>query len=269
MWSCCAKSSLSCVSSQGKEGEERRLIELPGTASLKSCAREPRRRVWWLTPESLPSEIDLASYREELRSEATRLVSLPKTTIPWYLRQQALLFLAAYDPARAPISDTITEPETQDYLELIGFLRGDGNRLQSTDFATHAVLARRAFVDQVRAIELTRPGLNPSWNQQLAQQDPSFLLELIEDATDAPLFDSLPMRIREDLCRASEDSEDDHITLVKAVLNSHPSGSLRNELSLLRFARAFLQEWQQHQLPPASDHARAGHAESRWRPNDC
>ena len=52
--------------------------------------------------ESLPSAIDLKSYREELCREAARLVALPWPTIPWYLRQQALLFLAAYDPAAAP-----------------------------------------------------------------------------------------------------------------------------------------------------------------------
>ena len=49
--------------------------------------------------ESLPLGIDLESYREELRREAGRLVALPGPTIPWYLRQQALLFLAACDPA--------------------------------------------------------------------------------------------------------------------------------------------------------------------------
>ena len=54
--------------------------------------------------ESLPSGIDLESYREELRREAARLVALPGPTIPWYLRQQALLFLAACDPAGAPVT---------------------------------------------------------------------------------------------------------------------------------------------------------------------
>ena len=54
----------------------------------------------------------------------------------------------------------------------------------------------------------------------------------------------------EDLCRASEGSDGDHDTLAKAVLNTHPSGSLRNELSLLRFAMAFLERWEQQDIPP-------------------
>ncbi len=200
--------------------------------------------------ESLPSEIDLGSYREELRKEAARLVALPGPTIPWYLRQQALLFLAACDPAGAPVARTGTGPETRHYRELIRFLRGEGDRLQSSEFATLAVLARRAFVDRARAVELTRPGLNPSQNRQLAQRDPSFLLELIDAERDALPFDGLPVRIREDLCMASRGSDGDRNTLAEEVLNTHPTGSLRNELSLLRFALAFLEQWKQQEFPP-------------------
>ena len=200
--------------------------------------------------ETLPSEIDLESYREELRTEAARLVALSGRSTPWYLRQQALLFLAACDPAGAPVARTGTGSETRHYRELIRFLRGEEDRLRSADFATLAVLARRAFVDRVRAVELTRPGLNPSRQRQLARRDPSFLLELIEAETDSLLVEDLPARIREDLCVASTSSDGDHDTLAKAVLNTHPSGSLRNELSLLRFAIAFLEEWRQQEPPP-------------------
>ena len=200
--------------------------------------------------ESLPSGIDLGSYREELREEAARLVALPGPTIPWYLRQQALLFLAACDPARAPVTRTGAGPETQHYRELIRFLRGEGERLRSSDFATLAVVARRAFADQVRAAELTRPGLSSSRKRQLAQRDPSFLLELSDVETDGRFFDDLPSRIREDLCRVSESSEGDHDTLANAVLKADPSGPLRNELSLLQFAKAFLEQWEQQEPPP-------------------
>ena len=219
--------------------------------------------------ESLPSAIDLKSYREELREEAARLVALPGPTIPWYLRQQALLFLAACDPAKAPVTRTGRGPETRHYRELIRFLRGEGDRLRSSDFATLAVLARRAFVDRARAIELTRSGLSPSRKQQLAQRDPSFLLEFLDHETDALPVDDLPPRLREDLCLASEASDEDHGTLVKAalphthpndslgdelslvkvVLHADPDNSLRNELSLLHFANAFLKQWKEERPP--------------------
>ena len=180
-------------------------------------------------------------------------MGLPGPTIPWYLRQQALLFLAASDPAGAPFTRTGTVQETQHYRELIRFLRGEGDRLRklrSSDFATLAVLARRAFVDRARAVELTQAGISPSRTWQIAQKAPSFLLELIDTETDARLFDDLPPRIREDLCQASESSDDDHDTLAKVVLDTHPGGPLRNELSLLRFATAFLEQWQDQEPPP-------------------
>ena len=200
--------------------------------------------------ESLPAGIDLGSYREELGREAARLVTLPGPTIPWYLRQQALLFLAAFDPAGAPVSRTGTLAETRHYRELIRFLRGEGDRLRSSDFATLAVVARRAFLDQKRAIELTQPGLTPLRKRQIAYRDPSFLLELIDAKTETPHFGDLPARIREDLCLATESSGGNSDTLAKAVLSRHPSGPLRNELSLLRFARAFLEQWEQQNSPP-------------------
>ncbi|MYH52274.1 MAG: RNA-directed DNA polymerase, partial [Gemmatimonadetes bacterium] len=202
--------------------------------------------------ESLPAGVDLESYRKELGQEAARLVTLPGPTIPWYLRQQALLFLAAFNPAGAPVLRTGTVPETRHYRELIRFLRGEGHRLQklrSSDFATLAVLSRRAFVDQVRAVELTRPGLTPWRTRQLAYRDPTFLLELIDAETEEPHLGDLPARVREDLCLAME-SPSDPSTLATTVLSTHPSGSLRNELSLLRFARAFLDQWEQQDSPP-------------------
>ena len=199
--------------------------------------------------ESLPSTINLESYRKELLREAVRLVALPGPTIPWYLRQQALLFLAACDPAVAPVARTGTGPETRHYRELIRFLRGEGERLRSSDFATLAVLARRAFVDRARAVELTRRGLNPSRKRQLARRDPSFLLELMNAETDALLFGGLSARVREDLSWASVVSDSDHDTLANVVRNTHPSGSLRNELALLRFAMAFLEQWEQQESP--------------------
>ena len=202
--------------------------------------------------ESLPLEIDLASYRNELRGEAVRLVALSGQAIPWYLRQQALLFLAASDPAGVPVVRMGTKPEIRHYLKLIRFLRGEGEReyLRSSDFATLAVLARRGFVDRERAVNLTRPGLNRSRKQQLAQRDPSFLLELIDTETGIHGFRDLPARIREDLCRGVKRSDGDHDTLATAVLNSHPSSCLRNELFILRFAKAFLETWEQHECPP-------------------
>lgn len=244
----------------------REVLSLLCPFTKKGGGRKAPRRVAWyclaevlragatetgLVPdiESLPSGTNLEAYRKELREEAVRLVALPAATIPWYLRQQALLFLAAYDPADAPVLLTGRVKETKHYRELIRFLRGEGDRLRlrSSDFASLAVLARRAFLDRNRADELTRPFLSPSRKQQLAQRDPSFFLELLDKDKDDSLLDDLPARIREDLCTSGSGSSGGFITLAEAVLKGHPTGSLRNELSLLRFAGAFLQMWGQQQ----------------------
>ncbi len=198
--------------------------------------------------ESLPAAIDLASYRKTLHEEAARLVQLPARKIPWYLRQQALLFLAAYSPADAPVTRMGRATETRHYRELIRFLRGDRAQLHSPDFATLAVLARRAFVDRETAIQLTQPGLNPARRREIADRDPSFTLELLD--AHPSLFDDLPARAREDLSRDVPPPSGDLESLAHIVRVEHPTGPLRNELGLLRFTVAFLREWQEQDSPP-------------------
>lgn len=197
--------------------------------------------------ESLPSAINLQAYRETLGEEAARLAALPTATIPWYLRQQALLYLAAFDPKRAPILRTGSSAETRHYRELIRFLRGEGDRLRSADFATLAVLARRAFVDRQRAVELTRLALNPSRGREIAERDLTFTLELIDAETEGHLLNDLPARVREDLSRRTGRTGTHSEVLADIVQREHPTSALRNELSVLRFARTFLRQWQKEE----------------------
>lgn len=225
--------------------------------------KAPRRVAWYCLSEilragatetglvadadSLPSGIDLQAYRQALCDEAVRLVALPAATIPWYLRQQALLFLAAFDPASAPVVRIGVGADTRHYRELIRFLRGEGGQLRSSDFATYAILARRAFVNQERAAELTRPTLNPARIRQIAERDPSFMLELVERDTDGSLLDDFSPRAREDLSPRRSSTE--YMMLADVVRREHPTGPLRNELGLLRFAQAFLQRLQEESPP--------------------
>ncbi len=195
--------------------------------------------------ESLPSRVNLQSYRMELHKEATRLVKLPAKKIPWYLRQQALLFLAAFSSIKVPATGVQNSLETRHYRNLIWFLLGQNGRLDDAEFATLAVLARRAFVNQQRAIELTVPYLNPSRVQQIALRDPSFLVELI-DANES-LLNDLPNRIREDLSRIPWSPDEGMETLAGLVLRERLNGPLRNELSLLRFGVAFLKNLRKRQ----------------------
>ena len=190
--------------------------------------------------ESLPSGVDLSSYRKELRNEAVRLVSLPTKTIPWYLRQQALLFLATSDPAEVPVGPR-PELETRLHWRIVHFLHGDRDRFRgSSEFATLAVLSRCSFANQAQATSLILPHLNKSRIRQIARRNPSFLLELIK--ANSLLINDLPTNIRENLL-ISENFDRDPNTLASLVLSGHPNNSLRNELFLLRFATDFLNCW--------------------------
>ena len=196
--------------------------------------------------EFLPASVDIAGYRALLGQEAIRLARLPQRSLPWYVRQQALLFLATFDPVAAPTAAS-RDAETRLYRDVIRFLRGKGARLG--DFPTVAVLARRAFLDRERAVRLTQRGLDAPRTQEILDKDPAFALELID--ADERIADNLSPRARAELCspppvRRTGDFE----VLADIVRAEHPTGPLRNELGLLRFARAFLRAWRAQRTPP-------------------
>lgn len=186
--------------------------------------------------ESLPARVDLVEYRQVLGGEAIRL-ALRGAALPWYLRQQILLFLAAHNPTLAPISRAGSNSETRQYKELIRFLRND--HTVGSDFATLAVLARRSFSDKTRAAELALRSIGPRRLEQVAERDPSFALELI--GAKPELANEVTPRLRDDLCLQLRHSAEGPQSLAQLVLGQDRNGPLRNELSLLSFAEKFLE----------------------------
>lgn len=191
--------------------------------------------------ETLPVGIDITAYRNSLRNEAIRLISLPTPTLPWYLRQQILLYLAANDPTQAPIKLSGRCPETQHYRELIRFLKGEGDGLTGADFATLAVLSRRSFCGKDDAVQLVHGGINHRRLEQIAERDPSFAIEILESKLD--LAEKVSPRLRDDLCLDQNANNNGLVSLASLVLQRGPNGPLRNELSLLHFALKLLREW--------------------------
>ena len=192
--------------------------------------------------EHLPTDIDIQQYREVLREEAIRLIKL--TTIPWYLQQQALLYIAVFDPKAAPVFRTGQNVETRRYHQLIRFLKGDIFHLTSSKFATLAVLSRRSFTNADNSVQLAKQRLTASRKKEIANRDPKFICEL--GGVDNEFFKDLPPRIRKDLCITVGSGEDQ--SLAEIVLNGEPTNSLRNELSLLRFAAKLLENLQKFQF---------------------
>ena len=194
--------------------------------------------------ESLPAEVDLAEYRKVLGEEAVRLVKLPAVQIPWYLRQQALLYLAASAPEEAPVMRTGQSAEARHYRELIRYLRGDVVAVNSAELATLAVLARRSFSTATKSAALIRRTLTPTRIREIASRDPSLARELFR-SKDIPLsVDDLSARQREDLCLDTAEDAGASRTLAEVVLSDDaPEPVLRNELAVLRFAAAFLERF--------------------------
>ncbi len=219
--------------------------------------KAPRRVAWYCLSEifragatetgfvddhlSLPDAINLDAYRSLLLEEAKRIVSLPSTGLPWYLRQQVFLFLAANNPAQAPIFRTGRNPENKHYRELVRFLRGESDGLNNADFATLATLSRQAFLGQEAAVKLAEKEITPRRLDQIAERDPSFVIEIL--TSNPELAEEVSPRIRSDLCIDKKDGDDEWATLAKLVLQRTPNCPLRNELSILSFAREFLKAW--------------------------
>ena len=230
------------------------ILELLRPFTIKGGKRKAPRRVAWYClaeifragatetgfvedAECLPARVDLTGYRQELGKEAFRL-SAQGVGLPWYLRQQILLFLAVHDPTLAPIARAGTNSETKHYRELIRYLRGDSTGVAGADFATLAVLARRSFSDQARARQLALQDIGPRRLEQIVERDPNFSLELIRAKPE--LAETVTPRLRDDLCLQLRKSVDGLPSLAELVLGQQKNGVLRNELALLSFSIEFL-----------------------------
>ena len=216
--------------------------------------KEPRRVAWYCLAEilragatetgfvedgeCLPAGINLTAYRQVLLQEAVRLISLPPLSLPWYLKQQALLFIAANDPSQAPFRLSGNSPETAHYKKLINYIRGDFRKVKSADFAALAVLSRRSFLSKGRSVSLACDGITSGRLEEIAERDPTFASEILENRPDLSL--NMSARLRDDLSLDSRSENDGWISLAKLVTRSGARNSLRNEFSNLHFAKGFL-----------------------------
>ena len=191
--------------------------------------------------ECLPKDAHLGQYQDYLGKAARRLLQLGGT-IPWYVQQQAWLYLIAHDVASCPASSDPSDHELVHYHQVASFFQGKSSNLRSTEFAIVAVLARRAFKTGVVAVELARPMLTDRRKKEIGLRDPAFVLELGDG--DERFFDGLPSYIRSSLCQSPRKPSKGYKNLVDVVLASKWKDRyrLRNELSLLRFSLAFLKE---------------------------
>jgi hypothetical protein len=189
--------------------------------------------------ECLPGPIEISAYRDVLAKEAERLALLSPNALPWYLKQQVFLFLAVTNPAHAPITKGKRIPEMKRYLELLRYLRGDVLGVSDGDFATLAILSRRAFLDRRRAVKLAKLHLTSKRASLIAERHPAFGLELLN--SDKSIARALPLRIRQELCLSPVARRDGWESLAETVLSG--GELLRTEPVLLDFAARCLEKW--------------------------
>ena len=177
-------------------------------------------------PDELAVNID--EYRSVLRSAAEQIVTHAGQATPWYLRQQALLFLATCIPRyEEPIRRS---QGTRHHAALIKFLRNPASASSPIDFATFSVLARRSFA-QRETVEMLAETVDVRRLRRIAQVDPNLTIALVNH--EPTLDDHLPEHMKRDLCLASS-VPSGKISLADLVLGSN--NPFRDELALLQFA---------------------------------
>ena len=208
--------------------------------------------------ECLPTGVDVESYRQVLSLTAKELLE-SSSSLPWYLQQQLMLFLAVYNPHAAPIRRRGTKPETRHYRDLICFLRGDTKGLTSPYFATLAVIARRCILQEKSAINLIGDNVQTRRLSQIAARDPLFAEELVR--TRKGVF-PIEVDLAYDLGLLAHPPPEGWQVLSTAVLRAQQPHALRNEIGVLSFALAFAKYASSTALPdivaPSAVHVRLG-----------
>lgn len=177
-----------------------------------------------------PDEIrlNIEGYRSTLQETAEQVIEHDASALPWYLQQQAMLFLATRGSVPHLIANT--DPELRHYAALLRFLDDPSTASSATDFATFSVLARHCFAHE-GAAPLIDPHITRARLARLVHVDPTFAIEVIESHRDFRWL--LPPYIARDLCMTEGLSEDPH-SLARLV--SDGQNPFRDEMALLQFA---------------------------------
>jgi hypothetical protein len=195
-------------------------------------------------PECLPAAVNLAGYRSLLLQAATRIAKGEAERVPWYLAQQALLYIAVHDPHAV---QTRGVPRTnQSYWRLLSFLTGNRNVSSDREFAIAAVVSRRSFLSRDRAVNLVGRMITPERFAEVAARDIEFARDLFR-AVDQQL--TVPAGIAEDLGITEWSSSEEMHSLQSYVEDKGPLNPLRNEIGVLSFAEKFIAHYRHGNLP--------------------
>ncbi|MGN7928638.1 RNA-directed DNA polymerase [Sphingopyxis sp. 22461] len=195
--------------------------------------------------ECFPANVNLPGYRQLLLQCAVRVVRGEAKQAPWYLVQQALLFIAVHDSAR--IRPLKLPKSNGVYWRMIAFLQGNHAKLSDRDFAISAVVSRRSFLSKERALDLVGGSLTPGRFSEIAARDIEFARDLYR-VVEHQL--TVGPGIAEDIGINGWSSAPDMQSLQEYVQSNGPLNALRNEIGVLSFAEKFLKEAKRGVIPP-------------------
>ena len=196
-------------------------------------------------PDSLPADLDLPRYRQDLRQAALAVLGSPFPT-PWYLSQQALLFLLSFPQPDLDLEALVpNDPHFAHYRELIQVLNGNGGKLSPRSFAVNAVVLYRCY-PQRHALRTVERVWTEARIRAIADLDASMAAELLERRERIPAgLKRLSQRLLVHRTHGAADS------LARLVADQEFP---RDELTLLRFADKLLCKFQKSTvrggLPP-------------------
>ncbi|WP_156495443.1 RNA-directed DNA polymerase [Croceicoccus estronivorus] len=195
-------------------------------------------------PECLPAGINLTAYRSLLLDAAIRVATGAAERVPWYLAQQALLYIAVHDPRAIQAQGA---PRTnRSYWRFLSFLTGERDISSDREFAIAAVVSRRSFLSKDQAVNLVGRMLTPERFAEVAARDIEFARDLFR-AVDRKL--TVPAGIAEDLGIAEWSNSTEMHSLQSYVQDKGPLNPLRNEIGVLSFAEKFIAHIEQGNLP--------------------
>jgi hypothetical protein len=196
--------------------------------------------------EVLPDNIDLLGYRKTLAESALSIARSKSRSIPWYLRQQALLFLTSYDSSLVGSTPRSAIPLLSSYVAMIQFLQGNVPSEDNSGFAIKAVVARRSFLNRSKAGEIVGLGLNEPRFIEIASRDLEFARELY--AVARPNL-SQGSTLANDLGTTDWTQPEGTAILKDLVAAKGNLNILRNEIGVLSFSIAFLERIGKTKLP--------------------
>ena len=197
--------------------------------------------------DSPPDGVDLDSYRRVLADEALFVLSPTLSHLPWYLRQQALLFLIGYPVAEHELAEVATDGLSAHHTRMLSILRGEAHRLPREALATHLLILHHCFPRRDYTFITAKPSFQ-SYLPALAALDPAFAVKALSDLDPrdhTPQSRTLARRLLLDLSKLPPDS------LACLVLGRRLR---RNESTILRLALHLLKSLKQSPidgpLPP-------------------